>query len=419
MDPKKLKQVNEFLRLLLSKKLSFIILRGFDFLQDPENNDTSEIDILINKPQEQLLLDILIKHRFYFLKTFNHIGVYLSMEDIRLSVDFQVEYIRELNIECFSFATLNKYKENIKGFPCLSGAALSAHLLMHAVLAKNYFKTEYSQAIADYFKINCDYEDFKILLSDLLSEKDIHALTDHLKHGQFNNLERSRRKYIIKVLLKKPIQLINLLFYSFKKIRNKADNIGFKPVVALIGLDGTGKTTIAKNLSIKLNSMGIKNHYVYMGRVRSHVLPMDIAAKKIGVSRGKRDKKLSLHYKMLREVVYLLDMFLRYFVFIFPWRLRNHFVICDRYAYDLYLDANRTNLSRIILKYLYPKAEPLVFLDLEEKEIIRRKDEYGPEKRRFLKSCWNKVRDDYKHVMIISDNLEKNIHEIFIALFNK
>ena len=63
---------------------------------------------------------------------------------------------------------------------------------------------------------------------------------------------------------------------------------------------------------------------------------------------------------------------------------------------------------KLMLKYFYPPAEVLVYLELTEDEIIKRKNEYSKEKREKFARCLNEVVQQFRPHILVSDNIEKN-----------
>ena len=154
-------------------------------------------------------------------------------------------------------------------------------------------------------------------------------------------------------------------------------------LIAVMGVDGSGKTTLAERLKAALQNGPCKCHVVYMGRGRERILPggQSLAkvagvnlqpAEAIASGTGRRHRAL----RLARDVWYLLDACARYFWHIWPRRLRGEIIITDRYAYDVLLNEGITGWVRWIILHLYPAPDLLIYLHHEPDVLSSRRPFY-------------------------------------------
>lgn len=184
--------------------------------------------------------------------------------------------------------------------------------------------------------------------------------------------------------------------------------------VALIGGDGAGKTTIAKQLE---KSLPWPNRYLYMGQstISSNAaLPTSQVAKILKLRLDKRNGAQSgnsnpkapssndLHYRSAkRSAIWVTARFLNRLAEAW-WRqlltsyylLRGYVVIYDRHLLFESAPLNNSKIKRKnlldhiehrIMKYFYPKPNLVIFLDAPPEVLYNRKGEASPhylEKRR-------------------------------------
>lgn len=126
--------------------------------------------------------------------------------------------------------------------------------------------------------------------------------------------------------------------------------------------------------------------------------------------RGKR--RPSRLYLTIRSLAYYLDYLARYVTRILPLKIKGVVVLCDRYAYDMYLDGNTVPFSKILLEKLYPNPDLLIWLHADEDEIMRRKDEYDRETRRSYLNRLTEVAQIYEARQVHSEGVARTCEQI-------
>ncbi|MFH1045763.1 MAG: hypothetical protein V1727_02225 [Candidatus Omnitrophota bacterium] len=157
-------------------------------------------------------------------------------------------------------------------------------------------------------------------------------------------------------------------------------------ILALIGVDGAGKTTTAMKLKEYFENQQQRPKVIYMGRGRNRALPgaRDLA-QKVGLRlpapqqlpelSGVKKKALYL----LRDLSYVLDAYARYFLYIIPSLLKGETVITDRYAYDILLNEEHHNFFTFLLLKCYPRPDYIFYLYHDPQTLKARKDERTPQ----------------------------------------
>lgn len=132
-----------------------------------------------------------------------------------------------------------------------------------------------------------------------------------------------------------------------------------------------------------------------MGRWHHHVLPLAGLARRHGAARARtREPIPAAHtggggdpvriagrpwFRLARDAAYVLDMWMRYLVRLWPARRRPGVVITDRYAYDLLLDPNATVLAHAVMTRLFPRPDLCVYLTADVGTLLARKSEQSPD----------------------------------------
>lgn len=166
-------------------------------------------------------------------------------------------------------------------------------------------------------------------------------------------------------------------------------------LICIIGIDGAGKTTLAKSIMVELTKKGIPVEYRW-GKFESYLLRFFILVKNKLLVREKDwrenyEKSLEIKKNLLRNN--FVSRLYEYFVLInytfqviskitIPLKLGKN-VICDRYVYDTIVDMVidlgysdekvKRRLSQLFI--LLPSPDIFFFIDVPEEVAFRRKDD--------------------------------------------
>lgn len=160
-------------------------------------------------------------------------------------------------------------------------------------------------------------------------------------------------------------------------------------IIALIGIDGSGKTTQALLLSRILESCGYRVKYIYAGNTGIKVgqkyslylsLPIDIIYHRLLKIELNPQIKKTLLFCALSKLE-LLSQFLNYIVFILPriiiYKKLHYIIVADRYVYDYLISSIlQKKISKIyarILLRIVPKPDIIFLLDVDIHIAYKRK----------------------------------------------
>ncbi|MBN2098732.1 MAG: hypothetical protein JW753_03955 [Dehalococcoidia bacterium] len=167
-------------------------------------------------------------------------------------------------------------------------------------------------------------------------------------------------------------------------------------LICFTGIDGSGKTTLAKALVGRLGSEGIPSRYVY-GRLQPIMLwPVFLVGRKLFLrkkdmykdyARYSQAKKGLLDNRVLSAVYECLVLFDYFFQITMKIRLPlaiGRDIVCDRYVYDtvitdLAVDLNypQWRIGKVLERYLwlFPKPDLVFLVDVPEGIATKRKDD--------------------------------------------
>jgi len=170
-----------------------------------------------------------------------------------------------------------------------------------------------------------------------------------------------------------------------------------KIIVSLMGVDGAGKTTLAK----KLNKIFKNSKYLHL---KPYIIFKD---RRTVIKNPHNQKKSSFILSLLRIFSWLVS----YKIFFYQNK-RKRIYFFDRYAHDLLIDPLRykhsltQGLTKIILIF-FPKPDLWIFLKPSLKIIKSRKNELPiSELRRQIKS-YTKFFKSKKNVLNLKNNVQK------------
>jgi len=215
-----------------------------------------------------------------------------------------------------------------------------------------------------------------------------------------------------------------------------------KFLISFSGIDGSGKTTLAKHSTNILRGHGFKCNYVY-GRLEPLMLKLfiflgrkvflrksDMFRDYMGYSNQKRNmvKKHPLLFKIYFLIMlldYLIQLFLKITI---PWVMGNS-IVCDRYIFDTVIndfavdmEYSNKDIKKEIDKFFrfFPKPTLSFFIDVPENIAFKRKNdtpslkylEERASKYRSIASEYNMITvDGNKDLKKIKRFIEKKVSE--------
>ncbi|HLC75396.1 MAG TPA: hypothetical protein VJH88_06115, partial [Candidatus Nanoarchaeia archaeon] len=200
-------------------------------------------------------------------------------------------------------------------------------------------------------------------------------------------------------IAKKPLPQITLRFTLFQTIalsfRGKPNKIARRayrvfwpgPVIAIVGCNGTGKSTMVKLLKEKLEAENLDVLTVYSGRIYFQMLPINwllrfftpdtIESKKSTDGQTNVREVRIFHSPILNVIApfaYYLEYFLR-MVKIYPKRVFHDVVLMDRSFIDVFSSPNLNKKVCIVLFHLMPQPKHVLLVN-DAAVIAQRRPEF-------------------------------------------
>ena len=163
-------------------------------------------------------------------------------------------------------------------------------------------------------------------------------------------------------------------------------------IVSIMGVDGSGKTTITKNLNIKLK----KSKYLHL---KPYILFKD---RRRVVRDPHLQKKSSFIVSFIRIISWLIS-----YQFFLTVNNKYKIYLFDRYAHDILIDPLRykhnlsINLTKFILNF-FPKPDLWIFLNPSLKTIKSRKSELPDKELNHQIKRYLKFFKNQKNVLILN-----------------
>ena len=162
-----------------------------------------------------------------------------------------------------------------------------------------------------------------------------------------------------------------------RRVRRWLQPTGF--FVAVMGLDGTGKSTIIKHV-VRAVGPAFRRHRLF------HWRPNLLWRRKAATETNRphsRPEDGSL-WSVTKIFAYVLDYWLGYWLAIRPLLARSGLVIFDRYFDDLLIDSKRYRYGGPLwvarfLRFLIPRPDLILILDAPAEVVLSRKQEVAPE----------------------------------------
>lgn len=278
-----------------------------------------------------------------------------------------------------------------KQFYVLNPADEAASLLLKDLLPKAVIKEKYRNQIVDVAKQRP--EEFCRFLECAVGKSLAVKLLDYVVAGNWDTVLRQRSRIIGHLFLTRilcnpfePFIGMGRFLFSYLSVILTAHNGVF---VALIGPDGSGKSTVANELTRYLLKLLPQPRYCHgrFGFLPDLRVLLNIARRLCGLGRLPTVPS-GIHavhdvppHGTLRCVVhalyYSLDFVLGYFT-LMRINAIGDLMVFDRYFYDWFIQSYYSRVPRLflpVLKFILPRPDLVVFLSNTPEEIHRRKPE--------------------------------------------
>lgn len=251
-------------------------------------------------------------------------------------------------------------------------------LLVHSILGKRYFKPEYREQLQKLFS-RISKEHVQDKLKGIFTSGTATELLDLVSKNYFDAIIHRKNKYILTFLLRKQ-RLLTFLPLVFRWLKWKRFLQPY-PLISIIGPDGAGKSTLAAALAEYLRGHHRKVEVIYTGRGRNQLLPFGTLGRKYkakeklqdGLTKPKRWKRRLIY--TCAAPIFALDLWLRYWLHIFPARLHRKIVITDRYGSDIVLMKHVSLRFKQFLLWFFPTPTMTFYLYNTPKILHQRREE--------------------------------------------
>lgn len=400
--------------------IQYCILRNYDFLLKEKKELTrseKSIDMVVSKKDMPKLDKLLTKLGFTKRKkgySLKHTPYFKVFDEDFISFDIQVGAVHWNDMPYLDEKNILKNRTKKSFFYVPSDNDAFVMLLVHSILGKRYFKPEY-KAILSSLSETIDNDYVFDRLKETFNKKTAEVLLDLAIKKRFNEIIKKKNALIYYFILKSPKHITVFTALFFRWIRWK---IRLKPLITVMGPDGSGKSTTVKELNKKLIYFGRNSTVIYSGRGHYNVIPInkfgrgykekEIIAEKKGAPR--KTTRKSLLYT-IASLFYTLDMLLRYFLMT-PKRMKEC-VITDRYCSDIFLMENVPFFIRRFWISLFPRPQLTFYLYNSVPILHKRSNGHNIENLNWQLKNFPILNKRFNSIQIKTENKEKTIQQVF------
>ena len=215
-------------------------------------------------------------------------------------------------------------------------------------------------------------------------------------------------------------------------MRKKVNNL-----ITFSGLDGSGKTTIIKQILLRLNTKEKVcvsytvyfdiSIYAILRKIRNRIKYDNGDNKKpVQNSIGQQNKLLKVlliifRNKYVKLIVIYIDAFIAWLYFLYYCYLKNKILIIDRFYYDFLIDIGlegiNINKHYKYLSKIYPRPHIPIYLDINPTEAWNRKHEYNLNYLKKKKEYYDNIfKGNISSLIIYNDDIEKTIGLILSSI---
>lgn len=240
-----------------------------------------------------------------------------------------------------------------------------------------------------------------------------------LEISPYSVLLPAARAVIVKRLLHNPrifsvvLQKLLVNVYGVLMGRNKPLGRYHRGlVVAIMGTDGSGKSTSIIALGDRLTELNIRYKVFYLGRGRGNFPGVSFLRNLVGNKvKGRKSSGGNVYHSVFinkaASWIYLADYLLRAIPIFFQSRILGKVVLCDRYCYDLALIPGHSAIVSRILEWLFPTPDINAFLTAPNDVLIARKQERSKEEIVLHQNIYQSIIDR----KLAKDSLKISTHD--------
>ena len=442
------KLLNALFKCYEDNGISYCVLRNYEQLPYKTDND---VDIWVKnlKKAENILIKIISQLEYIILMKIKRGGIvnFLLVQKNNMNEIVHIDLLSSIQWR-FTYYIEPDFIENItiryKNFFIPNRKYQGVLNLLSGLLTRGNVRKKYRNLIWESNNSNQDL--FSFFLKEAFGEKYMDILCKYIKNKKWNKIEEIifhlKINFILRSFIKSPIkQVLRWLVYIIDIIKLLIKPPGLQ--VAVLGIDGAGKSTLVSELKKTINKFFI---FLYFSWWFSGSLPnisqifrskknnsnLEMERKENSQNTRKIKYRHEVHsFKLIIKVIYyLLDYLISYN---FKYRFTKSFgglVINDRYYYDFLIDwqIRRSFLSiwfsKVLLK-IVPQPDLSFYLKIKAKDAFERKKEESINILEEQINVWNIVLKNRKNVIIldglspVSQNSDKARMEIIKHMIRK
>jgi len=382
--------IKEICEILNENNISYLILRNYDFLieeREPEGQSEQGLDMVVKNSDFKRFKRVLIEEGFIISKpSFSRKHVhFVAIKDLEIiSFDVQVGGIHWNDICYLKDSVIFSYCQKKSFFYTLSDNDMYVMLIAHSILGKRRFKDGYQDIISCLNNI-VDEKYVFLRLQEIFTNDQVKFILNEIKNLNFSKILKKKNSLIFYFIFKsiKNFFIFTLLFFRWLKWKKLF--VAY-PLISVVGPDGSGKSSLTKNIISFLKKHGYSATLVYNGRGRDHILPMTKLGFAYKIREKKKDfenkQKIKKKFNLKKNLIYTMaspiftiDLLLRYMVRIFPKRHKRKYVVTDRYCSDIMLMKHVPFWIKKLFLSLFPKPTISIYLYNDAKILHQRRPE--------------------------------------------
>ena len=398
------KLVKKILAMFHKQGILYTILRDYQFLFDRTSTVVKDLDVVVQQI-DLSHIHALLKQGGFFRQPIspfsNHAGysIYLPEEEKLLRFHFHIGGVSGGHVIYLPAKTLFARKKMVGsrklGFwSVISDEDTLVTMLIHGGLDKQGLLREkiidqlqILRKKARKHKLDLNYVEtnLNMLLGKDLARQFLKFFFDGAFEDISNYAVKKRRAFLMaqpqRLLIALYVRMCSAIWHGLRRLRSA-------PLISFIGMDGTGKTTVTHYLISLLQKNNVRSAWIYTGRGRKNILPIQFFGKHYKHVEKKIDSrqqeqnlsdpfatvswKRSLIYTFAAPV-FACDLLLRYFIHIFPKRHADTVVITDRYSSDLLVMKHVPEWFRMFLYTFFPRPTQVIYLYNKPGVLYQRK----------------------------------------------